>query len=173
MNLDSRKGFVKASSFYALMFVGLTGILGMVSPPDLAMMTAQAQTTQSSKAEADRLLNQGTQQYNISQFEAALQSYQQALNIYREIKFRQGELWGVGGTGIAYYSLGKYDKAIEFQLQSLEIAREIKDRRGEGAALGNLGVAYTILRTKLVNNSAVGTKVWESRMRFNRSRIQV
>ena len=30
-----------------------------------------------------------------------------------------------------------------------------------------------ILRTKLVNNSAVGTKVWESRMRFNRSRIQV
>ena len=31
----------------------------------------------------------------------------------------------------------------------------------------------TILRTKLVNNSAVGTKVWESRMRFNRSRIQV
>ena len=31
----------------------------------------------------------------------------------------------------------------------------------------------TILRIKLVNNSAVGTKVWESRMRFNRSRIQV
>jgi CHAT domain-containing protein len=142
MNLDSRKGGVKASRFYGLMFMALTGILGMVSPPDLALMTAQAQTTQDRKAEADRLINQGTQQYNISQFEAALQSYQQALNIYREIKFRQGELRALGGTGIAYYNLGKYDKALEFQLQSIEIAREIKDRNGEGAALGNLGIAY-------------------------------
>ena len=30
-----------------------------------------------------------------------------------------------------------------------------------------------ILRTKLESNSAVSTKVWESRMRFNQSRIQI
>ncbi len=142
MNLDSRKGGVRASRFYALMFVALTGILGMVSPPDLGLMTAQAQTSQARKAEADRLKEQGNQQLDISQFIAALQSYQQALVIYREIKFRQGELWALGGTGIAYDSLGKYDKAIEYQLQSLAIAQEIKDRQGEGAALGNLGNAY-------------------------------
>ena len=134
-----------ASRFYALMFVALTGILGMVSPPDLAVMTVQAQTTQDRKAEADRLFNQGNQQFQISQFEAAFQSYQQALNIYREIKFRQGELWGLGGTGLTYYNIGKYDKAIEYQLQSLAISREIKDRLGEGAALGNLGTAYQSL----------------------------
>ena len=122
MNLHSRKGFVKTSRFYALMFVALTGILGMVSPPDLVLMTVQAQTTQDRQAEADRLINQGTQQYNISQFEAALQSYQQALIIYREIKFRQGELWALGGTGLAYRNLSKHDKAIEFHLQSLAIA---------------------------------------------------
>ncbi len=58
MNLDSRKGFVKASRFYALVFVGLTGILGMVSLPDFALMTVQAQTTQDRKAEADRLIDQ-------------------------------------------------------------------------------------------------------------------
>jgi CHAT domain-containing protein/lipopolysaccharide biosynthesis regulator YciM len=104
--------------------------------------SAQAQTTQARKAEADRLFNQGNQQYQISQFEAAFQSYQQALNIYREIKFRQGELWALGSTGRAYNSLGKYDKAIEFYLQTLAIAREIKDRLGEGTTLGNLGVAY-------------------------------
>ena len=80
-----------ASRFYALMFVAMTGILGMVSPPDLALMMVQAQITQARKAEADRLLQQGNQQYQISQFEAAFQSWQQALNIYREIKFRQGE----------------------------------------------------------------------------------
>ena len=131
-----------ASRFYSVAFVLITGVFGLVLSPDLPFVTAQAQTAQERKTEGDRLINQGTQQYNISQFEAALQSYQQALIIYREIKFRQGELWGLGGTGLAYYSLGKYDKAIEYQLQSLEIAREIKDRSGEGTALGNLGLAY-------------------------------
>ncbi len=108
--------------------------------------SVQAQpTTQDSKAEAYRLIKQGNQQHNISQFEGALQSYQQALNIYRTIQFRQGELWALGGLGLTYDSLGKYDKAIEYQLQSLAIAQEITDRFGEGTALGNLGNAYYAL----------------------------
>jgi CHAT domain-containing protein/lipopolysaccharide biosynthesis regulator YciM len=131
-----------ASRVYALMFVALTGILGMVSPSDLALMTVQAQTTQDREVEADRLLEQGNQQYQISQFEAAFQSWQQALTIYREIKNRLGEGQSLGNLGIAYDSLGKYDKAIEFHLQALAISREIKDRLGEGQDLGNLGIAY-------------------------------
>ena len=95
-----------ASRFYALMFVALTGILGMVSPPDLDLITAQAQTTQDRKVKADRLLQQGNQQYQISQFEAAFQSWQQALAIYREIKDRLGEGQSLGNLGIAYHSLG-------------------------------------------------------------------
>ena len=105
MNLDSRKGDVKASLFYSLMFVALTGILGMVSPPDLALMNAQAQTTQNRKAEADRLLEQGNQQFQISQFENAFQSWQQALTIYQEIKDRLGEGQSLGNVGLAYYFL--------------------------------------------------------------------
>ena len=131
-----------ASRFYALMFVALTGVLGMVSPPDLSLMTAQAQTIQERKAEADRLISQGNKQFYISQFEAAFQSWKQALSIYREIKFRQGEGRALGNLGEAYRVIGKYDKAIEFQLQSLEIKREIKDRLGEGQSLGHLGNAY-------------------------------
>ncbi len=94
------------------------------------------------KAEADRLLQQGNQQFQTSQFEAALQSWEQALTIYRAIKDRQGEGQSLGGLGIAYRNLGKYDKAIEFHLQSLAIAREIKNREGESLSLGNLGNAY-------------------------------
>ncbi|BAZ03340.1 TPR repeat-containing protein (plasmid) [Tolypothrix tenuis PCC 7101] len=101
-----------------------------------------AQTPQARKAEAERLLQQGYQEYKTSQFEAALQSWQQALSIYREIKDRQGEGWALGNLGNAYYSLGDYPKAIEYAQQFLAIAREIKDRQGEGAALGNLGLAY-------------------------------
>ncbi|MCA2752856.1 tetratricopeptide repeat protein, partial [Microcystis sp. M144S2] len=78
--------------------------------------------------EADRLLEQGAQQYKISQFGEALQSWEQALQIYREIKNRQGEANSLGNLGIAYGSLGQYQKAIEFYQQSLTIAREIGDR---------------------------------------------
>jgi CHAT domain-containing protein/Tfp pilus assembly protein PilF len=78
----------------------------------------------------------------ISQFEAAFQSWQQALIIYREIKNRRGEGNALGNLGNAYYVLGKYDRAIDYQLQGLSVYREIKDRLGEGGSLGNLGTAY-------------------------------
>jgi CHAT domain-containing protein len=95
--------------------------------------------------EAYRLFNQGNQLYQTSQFEAALQSWEQALAIYRAIKDRSAERIVLGNLGFAYNDLGKYDKAMEFHLQSLAIAREIKDRLGEGASLGNLGNIYRSL----------------------------
>jgi CHAT domain-containing protein/tetratricopeptide (TPR) repeat protein len=212
-----------SSRFYALMFVALTGILVMVSPPDEALMVAQAQTKQDRQtealrigltyyflgdfkkvqesflqaielakeigdqemeerttallnyllqkmrksertsinippeAEAHRLSFQASVLIQSSQFEAALQSLQQALTIYRaikdryqlqaleirrEIKDRLGEAAGLGNLGLAYDSLDKYDKAIKFYLQSLAIDREIKDRLGELRSLGSLGSAY-------------------------------
>ena len=97
------------------------------------------------KAEADRVLEQGIQQYNISQFREALQSGEQALTIYREIGNRQGEANSLGNLGLAYYSLGQYQKAIDFHQQQLEMAREIGDRQGEANSLGNLGNAYYFL----------------------------
>ncbi|MBD2518962.1 CHAT domain-containing protein [Nostoc sp. FACHB-973] len=103
-----------------------------------------AQST-NSKAQADRLFQQGIEQYQTSQFEAALQSWQQALIIYREIKDRKSEGKALDNLGVAYYALGDYNKAIEYHSSSLAIAREIKDRKSEGNALGNLGVAYYAL----------------------------
>ena len=101
-----------------------------------------AQTADARKAEADRLLQQGREQFRSNQFEAALQSWQQALIIYQQIKDRQGEGKALGNLGSTYRTLGDYAKAIEYLQQSLAIAREIKDRLLEGKALGNLGVAY-------------------------------
>jgi len=103
---------------------------------------AQAETTQDRKAEGDRLLHQGTQQYQTSQFGAAIESCQQALEIYREIHNRQGEGWALVNLGLAYDSLGNDAKAIEYEQQALVIARAIQDRESEGAALVNLGKAY-------------------------------
>ena len=118
--------------------IGLTDIVIAQTTVD----TREVEADGGASREANRLLQQGREQYKISQFEAAFQSWQQALKLYREIKDRLGEGKSLRGLGAAYYSLGNYPKAIEFQEQSLAIAREIKDRLGEGAALGNLGVAY-------------------------------
>jgi CHAT domain-containing protein/tetratricopeptide (TPR) repeat protein len=104
-----------------------------------------AQTPDARKAEADRLLQQGIQQAQTGQFEAALQSWQQALTIYREIKDRQREGASLSNLGNAYFYLGDYAKAIDYHQQSLAILREIKNRLGEGNVLGNLGLAYDAL----------------------------
>jgi CHAT domain-containing protein len=96
--------------------------------------------SQSQKAE--RLFNQGVQQLQTSQSQAALQSWEQALIIYREIKDRQGEGATLGNLGLAYLNLGDYTKAINYTQHWLAIALDIKDRQSEGKALINLGIAY-------------------------------
>lgn len=53
------------------------------------------------KAQTDQLLRQGNQQSQTSQFEAAIQAWQQALTLYREIGDRLPEgqaLYNLGGT---------------------------------------------------------------------------
>ena len=110
------------------------GILGKVDGDFLVGIALQA--------EADRLLEQGKQQFNISQFREALQFWEQALTIYLEIGDRLGEANSLGNLGLAYYSLGQYQKAIAFHQQSLEIEREIGNRQGEANSLGSLGTAY-------------------------------
>ena len=127
---------------YSVAFVLVTGIFGLVLSPNATFVTAQTQTSQNLKAEADRLNVQGIRQCQTGQCETALQSFQQALAIYRQIKDRQSEGASLGNLGLAYLNLGRYEKAIDYERQSLAIAREIKDRQSEGKALGNLGLAY-------------------------------
>jgi CHAT domain-containing protein len=126
---------------------GAIGVLccGAVVVELSASGRAVAQAVDARKGEADRLFQQGRQQYKVSQFEAAFQSWQRALRFYREIKDRQGEKATLGNLGLAYQALGNYIKAIEYHEQSLVIARKIKERQGEGATLGNLGIAYAAL----------------------------
>ena len=111
-------------------------------PAQLTVPQVLAQNPADLTLEAYQLFQKGLGQYQISQYEVALQSWQQALTIYREIKNREGERKALGNLGLAYRALGNYAKAIEFLQQQLDIAREIKDRQGEGNALGNLGVTY-------------------------------
>jgi CHAT domain-containing protein/tetratricopeptide (TPR) repeat protein len=111
--------------------------------PEQAVPTLSAAAQ--AQVEANHLLQQGIQQLNISQFQEALRSWEQALEIYREIGDRRGEGTALGNLGFAYQSLGDYRQAIDLHEQHLAIAREVGDREGEGRALGNLGFAYQSL----------------------------
>ncbi|MEO1124649.1 MAG: CHAT domain-containing tetratricopeptide repeat protein, partial [Cyanobacteria bacterium J06639_16] len=132
------------------------GIVSELRSPELFLMEPAVMAPSQSKsqtlaqaderqAEADRLLQQGIQQSRTSQFQAALESWQQALEIYQRIGDRQGEANALGNLGIAYDSLSDYQRAIDFLEQSLVIARQIGDRQGEANALSNLGNAYNSL----------------------------
>ncbi len=97
------------------------------------------------RKKADQLLEQGRQQYQMSQYQAALQSWQEALRIYREIGDRQGETASLGNLGVVCRNLGQYDKAIEFLQQALTIAREISNHQKEANALNNLAIVHYLL----------------------------
>jgi CHAT domain-containing protein/Flp pilus assembly protein TadD len=120
-------------------------------PSYLLSTTAQAQTNQDQKTEADKLLEQGIQQAQRSQYKDAIQSWQQALAIYQKLKDRNGE--GLSLTGLAeiYFHMEQYPKAIELYQQSSAIFKEIGDyreelrqrnRQGEGESLRHLGIVY-------------------------------
>jgi tetratricopeptide (TPR) repeat protein len=131
--------------FYALLTLSLVAVatLPMVGGRGFALVPAvMAQSTDAREAEADRLLQQGFQQFQTSQFTEALQSWEKALQIYREIKNRRGEAASLGNLGQTYLVLGQYQKAIEYHQQYLTVGREIAARQWEADSLGNLGVAY-------------------------------
>ena len=87
----------------------------------------------------------GTVQSLLSEPRKAIDHYEKALVIAREICDKKSEANALGNLGIAYQNLGDASKAIEYYEQALAIAREIGDRRNEGADLGNLGTAHANL----------------------------
>ncbi len=133
---------------WIFLFLSLLAVIGSVVAPALLVSLATpalAQTQSDKKEEADRLLQQGIQQFDISQYREALQSWQKALEIYRDIGDRNGEANSLNNLGNVYQSLGEYPKAIDFYQQSLAIFQEIGDRNGEAKSLNNLGNVYQSL----------------------------
>ncbi|MFM7323430.1 MAG: tetratricopeptide repeat protein, partial [Nodosilinea sp.] len=104
--------------------------------------TAQPQLSEAALmwVEANRLLEQGIQQSGLSQWREALQSYEQALVIYRDIKDRDGEARTLNNIGLVNRSQGNYSAALGYYEQALAITRDIKDRAFEARTLRNIGL---------------------------------
>jgi len=75
----------------------------------------------------------------------AIDHFEQALAIYREIGDRRDEARAANNLAFTYVILGRYEEAVAALLDALELQREVGRRYGEGVALCNLAEAYVEL----------------------------
>jgi CHAT domain-containing protein len=136
----------KAQKGIAIVLFTIACILGSASGLPLisssGSSTALAQTQDARIVEGDRFFQQGVQQFHTKQFQAALQSFQQALEIYREIGNRKREAYLLAALGGVCNILNQYQQAINFYQQALPLLREIGDRQWESITLAGMGKAY-------------------------------
>jgi tetratricopeptide (TPR) repeat protein len=92
--------------------------------------------------EISTLNERGCEAHRKGQYREALNYYQQALVIHREVGNRAGEGSMLTNIGVVYYSQGQYDQALEYYQQALVIHREVGNRAREGSTLTNIGVAH-------------------------------
>jgi hypothetical protein len=96
----------------AAVIVAITGLIGGL---------AAAGIIGGSQPDADDLIQRGIASSDQGQYQEALNYYQQALVIYREVGNRAGEGFALQAMGIAYGSLGQHNQALENSLQALVI----------------------------------------------------
>ena len=76
------------------------------------------------RGEGNALGNLGLAYSDLGEYQKAIEYYEQALEIAREIGDKQGEGNALCNLGVAYDFLGEYQKAIKYHTQYLEIARK-------------------------------------------------
>ena len=72
----------------------------------------------------------------------ALDYYEQALPIFREVGDRAGEAATLNNIGGCTHDRGDYQGALGYYEQALPIRREVGDRAGEATTLNNIGVVH-------------------------------
>ncbi len=84
----------------------------------------------------------GHVQRMLGEYRAAIQHYNQALELAYTLGDRNQEITALNGLAGTYFSLFDYQGAAELYLHSLGLAQSLGNLDAEGAALGNLGAVY-------------------------------
>ena len=90
-------------------------------------------------------MNRGIACHRLGEFEKAIEFYQQALSIMKEVGNKDSEGTVYMNLGCAYGSLGDFKTAIKFQQQALSIMKEVGNKDAEGTVYMNLGCDYDSL----------------------------
>jgi tetratricopeptide (TPR) repeat protein len=106
---------------------------------------AASQKRKNKSGEAYHLSRLGGSYENSGDANRAIELYEQALKISREVGDRLQEAETLGALGRVHATLGNWRHSVDSLEQSLRLSRDIGDRRREGDALGGLGEAYSSL----------------------------
>ncbi|HEU5378200.1 MAG TPA: tetratricopeptide repeat protein [Ktedonobacteraceae bacterium] len=80
--------------------------------------------------------------HGIGQPKRALELYEQALPVMREVGDRAGEAATLSNLALVYHGIGQPKRALELYEQALPIMREVGDRAGEAATLNGMAFLY-------------------------------
>jgi CHAT domain-containing protein/type II secretory pathway pseudopilin PulG len=124
----------------------LSGVLVMsmgLVPVTVPLMVQQSWAqTQDLQAELEALLDQADQQAKLWQYEQAIETLKQALDLARKLKNRRQEALTLHEIGFNYDRLAQHQQALDYYNQALPISREVGNRSGEAATLNNIGFVY-------------------------------
>jgi tetratricopeptide (TPR) repeat protein len=89
------------------------------------------------------ILNQrGATLWNMGRLEAAIESYAEALVIYRALGMGRQEARALNNMGMVFAALGEYEEALAHYKSGLKIDQALGDRSHIAQKLGNIGQCY-------------------------------
>ncbi len=92
------------------------------------------------------ILNQrGSTLWNIGKLEQSIESYAEALVIYRAVGMARNEARALNNMGIVFAALGEYEEALAHYKSALKIDQALGERSGLALKLGNIGQCYSDL----------------------------
>ncbi len=128
--------------------LGIGGLLGLtclglsVTGLGLPEAIALAQTAEGQREKAIRLNQAGEELRLQGKWQDALETFGQALGIFRRVGDRSGQATSLQAIGDVYAGLKESEKALDFYQQALVIRRELGDREEEGTLLMHLSLTY-------------------------------
>ncbi|HPH66464.1 MAG TPA: protein kinase [Kofleriaceae bacterium] len=97
------------------------------------------------EARATILNNRGSTLWNIGRLEQAIESYAEALVIYRGLAMPRHEARALNNMGIVFAALGEYEEALAHYKSAIKIDQGLGDRSALALKLGNVGQCYADL----------------------------
>jgi tetratricopeptide (TPR) repeat protein/tRNA A-37 threonylcarbamoyl transferase component Bud32 len=92
------------------------------------------------------ILNQrGTTLWNMGRLEAAIESYAEALVIYRAVGMGRHEARALGNMGTVFAALGEFEEALAHYKSALKLDQALGDRAGIAVKLASIGQCYSDL----------------------------